>query len=121
MDYSYAYTHSKIVFYFKQSPRDFVVEEIPLYSFDGEGAHWIVKVRKKNLTTFELIKFFSSYFGVKSSEIGYAGLKDKNALTIQYLSFPKHLINKSLLESFEHPEIKILEITVHNNKIKKAR
>ncbi|RAX53492.1 tRNA pseudouridine(13) synthase TruD [Helicobacter sp. 11-8110] len=118
MDYSYAYTHSKIVFYFKQSPRDFVVEEIPLYSFDGEGAHWIVKVRKKNLTTFELINFFSSYFGVKSSEIGYAGLKDKNALTIQYLSFPKHLINKSLLESFEHPEIKILEITAHNNKIK---
>ena len=82
MDYSYAYTHSKIVFYFKQSPRDFVVEEIPLYSFDGEGAHWIVKVRKKNLTTFELIKFFSSYFGVKSSEIGYAGLKDKNGVEI---------------------------------------
>ena len=60
MDYSYAYTHSKIVFYFKQSPRDFVVEEIPLYSFDGEGAHWIVKVRKKNLTTFELINFLST-------------------------------------------------------------
>ncbi|WP_231232546.1 tRNA pseudouridine(13) synthase TruD, partial [Helicobacter canadensis] len=118
MDYSYAYTHSKIDFYFKQSSRDFVVEEIPLYPFDGEGAHWVVKIRKKNFTTFELIKFFSSYFGIKSSEIGYAGLKDKNALTIQYLSLPKHLLNQKLLENFNHTEIKILDITKHCNKIK---
>lgn len=118
MDYSYAYTHSKIDFYFKQSSRDFVVEEIPLYPFDGEGAHWVVKIRKKNFTTFELIKFFSSYFGIKSSEIGYAGLKDKNALTIQYLSFPKHLLSQKLLENFNHTEIKILDITKHCNKIK---
>lgn len=118
MDYSYAYTHSKIDFHFRQSPRDFVVEEIPLYPFSGEGAHLILKVRKKALTTFELIKIFSSCFGIKSSEIGYAGLKDKNALTIQHLSFPKHLLKPNLLESFSHPEIKILETTAHNNKIK---
>ncbi len=118
MDYSYAFTHSKIDFHFRQSQRDFVVEEIPLYPFSREGVHLVLKVRKKALTTFELIKFFSSYFKIKLSEIGYAGLKDKNALTIQYLSFPKHLLKSNLLESFTHPEIRILEITAHNNKIK---
>lgn len=117
MNLSFAYTHSLIDFYFKQSPRDFVVTEIPLYSFNGEGAHLILKLRKKDLTTFEMLKIIASFFGVKEKDIGYAGLKDKNALAIQYISLPLHLA-KHKVESFFHTHIKILEITQHNNKIK---
>ena len=111
MNCAFAYTHSPIDFYFRHSPRDFVVEEIPLYPFSGEGAHLILKVRKKNLTTF------SAYFNIKEKEIGYAGLKDKNALTIQHISLPYHLV-KSKLESFSSPHIKILDSYLHNNKLK---
>lgn len=118
MNYSYAYTHSKIDFHFRQNTRDFVVEEIPLYAFSQEGAHLILKIRKKNLTTFELINILSSHFGIKAHEIGYAGLKDKNALTIQYISIPKHLLKNVSLDTFSHDNIKILETTSHNNKIK---
>ncbi len=117
MNLSFAYTHSPIQFHFKQSPRDFVVEEIPLYPFSGEGAHLILKLRKKSLTTFELLKILSSNLGIKESEIGYAGLKDKNALSIQYISLPRHLI-QTRIESFNHSNIKILSQTYHQNKIK---
>lgn len=116
MNLAFAYTHSPIQFYFKQSPRDFVVEEVPLYSFSGEGAHLILKLRKKSLTTFEILKVLSSNLGIKENEIGYAGLKDKNALSIQYISLPRHLTDK--IESLNLPNIKILEKTYHNNKIK---
>lgn len=116
MNLSFAYTHSPIEFYFRQSPRDFVVEEVPLYPFSGDGAHLILKLRKKNLTTFELLKILSNHLGIKEKDIGYAGLKDKNALTTQYISIP--ISTKTKLESFTHNAIKILDVTLHNNKIK---
>lgn len=116
----YYLNHSPINFYFSQNSRDFMVKEIPLYEFSQSGEHLILNVRKKNLTTFEMINFISSILGIKSSEVGYSGLKDKSAITTQYISinklFAKELESKiSLLEA---KNIKILSSTYHNNKIK---
>lgn len=108
--------HSKIDVLFKQNKDDFVVTEIPLYEFSGEGEHIIVKFRKKDLTTWDAIQIFSEQLGCKSRDIGYAGLKDKNALTVQQISIPKSCEEK--LNKFNHHNIKVLEITRHNNKIK---
>jgi len=116
MDRFYSLTHSPIDFYFRQSVRDFVVDEIPLYEFSGVGEHLVLHVRKKNLTTWELLKIFSSYLGIADKEIGYAGLKDKNAQTKQYISIHKQ--HEEKLETFEHESIKILSKTRHANKIK---
>ena len=103
-------------FVFNPSSRDFLVEEIPLYEFSGEGEHLILKVRKKNLTTWEMIDTLSSHLGLPKKEIGYAGLKDKHAITFQYISMPKRLESK--LDSFSHENIKILQKQYHNNKIR---
>ena len=103
-------------FIFNPSSRDFFVEEIPLYEFSGEGEHLILKIRKKNLTTWEMLDILSNYLGIKKKEIGYAGLKDKNAITIQYISLPKKYQER--LKSFEHKQIKILEEFIHHNKIR---
>lgn len=116
MDRFYSLSHSSIDFHFRQSARDFVVEEVPLYEFSGEGEHLILHVRKKNLSTFELIGILCKYLGIKNKEIGYAGLKDKHAMTKQYISL--HKKHEEALERFEHPEIKILSKTYHNNKIR---
>ncbi len=112
----YYLNHSNIEVYFKQSKDDFVVTEIPLYEFTGEGEHLILKVRKKDLATWDMLQILSDYTGVKSRDIGYAGLKDKNAMTIQYISV--HRKYEEILDKFEHPQIKILEKTYHNNKIR---
>lgn len=116
MDRFYSLGHSSIDFHFKQSPRDFVVEEIPLYEFSGEGEHLILFVRKKNLTTNEMIGQIARYLGIKNKEIGYAGLKDKHAMTKQYISLHKKY--EEALESFTHDGIKIISKTYHNNKIR---
>jgi len=109
-------TYAPISFYFKQSERDFVVEEIPLYEFSNEGEHLILKIRKKNLTTWDVINLISQHLGIHKKEIGYAGLKDKNAMSIQYISFNKKYEDK--FKTFKDENIKILEQTYHNNKIK---
>ncbi len=103
-------------FVFNPSPRDFSVEEIPLYDFSGEGEHLIVKVRKKNLSTWELTDLLSNHLGIPRRQIGYAGLKDKHALTTQYLSLPASCEER--LEAFAHDGVTILERTRHANRLR---
>ena len=116
MDRFYSLGHSSIDFHFKQTPRDFVVEEIPLYTFSAEGEHLILFVRKKGLSTTEMIGQFARYLGIKNRDIGYAGLKDKHAMTKQYISLPKKY--EEALENFSSENIKILSKTYHNNKLR---
>jgi len=115
MDRFYYLQHAPIPFVFKQSARDFVVDEIPLYPFTGSGEHLVLHVRKKNLSTWDLVSLLANHLGIKGREIGYAGLKDKNAMTKQYISLPKKYERK--LESFSHENVKFLEKTYHKNKI----
>ncbi len=113
---NYYLNHSAIPFHFAQSPRDFVVDEIPLYEFSGEGEHLVLHIRKKNLTTWEMIDIICDRAGVKAKEIGTAGLKDKNALTTQYISVPARI--EEAIDALDHPQIKILSKVRHNNKIR---
>jgi len=111
------YTHSPIKSpIFRKNKDNFIVEEKPLYEFSNSGEWLILKIRKKDLTTHELINIISSFSGVKSRDIGYAGLKDKHGMTIQYISIPRKYSKD--IEKFKHPKIKILETNFHKNKLK---
>lgn len=112
----YHLTHAPIDFYFKHAPRDFVVEELPLYEFTGEGEHLILKIRKKSLSTWELLSKIANFLGINAREIGYAGLKDKHAMTTQYISV--HKKHEAKLSTMNFEGVKILETFYHNNKIK---
>lgn len=116
MNKQFYLNHSNIDVYFKQSKDDFVVTEIPLYEFSGEGEHLIVKLRKKDLATWDAVELIARHVGCRPRDIGYAGLKDKNAMTIQQISLHKQYEEK--LKTFSHENIKILETTYHNNKIR---
>lgn len=108
--------HSTIDVHFKQTKDDFVVTEDPLYEFSNEGEHLILKLRKKDLATWDAIEILAKYLNCSTREFGYAGLKDKNALTIQYMSI--HRKYEESLKEFTHDNIKILDTVYHNNKIK---
>ncbi len=99
-------THKPIKFKFKQSKEDFVVTEIPLFDKpSNKGNYYIAKVQKQDLSTMEMLNILESE--LQCFSIGYAGLKDKNATTTQYISVPLKF-SKSF-EKLRHPRIKILE------------
>ena len=104
-------------FIFNPSSRDFIVDEIPLYEFSGEGEHLVVHIRKKDMTTWEMISAIAKYCKIKQRDIGYAGLKDKHAMTMQYISLLAK-DNEEKLKTFKHDKIKILGTYRHNNKIR---
>ncbi len=67
-------------------PEDFQVEERPLYLPCGEGEHLYLKIKKRLLSTSDLVLRLSSALGVKAQAIGVAGLKDARAVTTQMIS-----------------------------------
>src|ERR1700742_1584730 len=70
------------------APEDFVVDEIPLYAFSGEGEHHYVRIEKRNFTTPAMVRAVTRAAAVDERDVGYAGLKDKHAVTRQWLSLP---------------------------------
>lgn len=116
----YPCSFAPVSFHFAQTPRDFVVHEVPLYAWNEQGEHLILQIRKKGISTQEMIKTLSSIVKCKIKDIGYAGLKDKNALTSQFISLP-YSYSERVLQSqpslLDH-NIKILSFARHHNKIR---
>lgn len=67
-------------------PEDFVVEELDAFAPSGAGEHLLLTVRKRGMNTAFAAKRIASWAGVAESAIGYAGLKDRHALTTQRFS-----------------------------------
>jgi tRNA pseudouridine13 synthase len=114
---NYAYPHSPLAFDFKQTVERFFVEEIPLYTFTGTGNYLILKIKKTDMSTWKLITVLAKATGLQERDIGYAGLKDKNATTIQYISIPKQA-ERELNKNLTTERIEILERTYNKAPIK---
>jgi len=100
----------------KQIPEDFLVEELPLYDFSGSGEHLFLHVEKTGLTTHDLVRQVARACHIRERDIGYAGLKDANATTRQYLSLPK--VAPALIAQMDIPDVKILSTACHGNKLR---
>ena len=100
----------------KQRIEDFRVDEIPLYEPCGRGSHAYFKVHKGGVPTPVAVDRIARYMGVRPSEVGFAGLKDSQALTTQMMSIEHAHGDK--LERFRDPQVKITDVTFHNNKLR---
>src|SRR3990172_2592466 len=71
----------------KSRPQDFVVEELlDLPEFSDKGNYFIYKLEKTGISTLEVVTHLVRKYGIHDKKINFAGLKDKYALTSQYLS-----------------------------------
>ena len=95
---------------------DFVVEEIPSYTPCGEGEHCMALVRKRGLTTMEAGRQLCAALGVSPGTLGYAGMKDKQGVTTQWMSF-QGTSPEDLLQ-IQRPELQVLEAGRHKNKLR---
>ncbi len=71
----------------KQESEDFVVNEIPSLVFNKQnGKYLIYKLKKTNRNTEDCIQFLCKQLKIKRKYIGFAGTKDKTAITEQHIS-----------------------------------
>ncbi|MCH2184395.1 tRNA pseudouridine(13) synthase TruD [Myxococcota bacterium] len=98
------------------SPEDFQVEEIPAYRPSGEGGHLLVRIEKKNQTTDAVAAALARAAGKARRDIGYAGRKDRNAVTRQWFSVEG--VSPESAMAFDLPGAKVLEADRHPHKLR---
>lgn len=105
---------------FKATNEDFVVREVLGFEFTGEGEHLMLRVRKNGENTSFVANELARFCGVKSKDIGWAGLKDRHAVTEQWLSV--HLPKKNVPDFSDfhkqYPSIEIVATNWHNKKLR---
>lgn len=105
----------------KNTPEDFVVEEIPAYEPSGTGEHVFVHFEKRNLTTDAAVRAITRALGVDMRAVGIAGMKDKIAVTTQWISLPAPAKETSIEEkigALAIDGVRILAAKRHGNKLK---
>jgi tRNA pseudouridine13 synthase len=104
----------------RSTPEDFIVIEDLGYAFSGEGEHVILTIEKCELNTLDVVQTLAKYANVKRMAVGFAGLKDRVAVTTQ--SFSVHLPGKPDLDwsVIESDSLRIVAITKHHKKIRRG-
>lgn len=100
----------------KHVPEDFEVEEIPAYEPSGSGEHLFLWIEKRDISAEQLTRHLSRAWGIPASEIGTAGLKDRRAVTRQYVSIPAR--PEPQTAGVDTESIRILRSARHGNKLR---
>jgi len=104
----------------RSTPDDFRVEEVLGYDADGQGEHALLWVEKCGANTDWVARELAKFAGVSQVAVGYAGMKDRHAVTRQ--TFSVQLAGKPDPDwsTFPHAEVKVLAATRHSRKLKRG-
>jgi tRNA pseudouridine13 synthase len=103
----------------KAEAADFVVEETLPFAPDGAGDHRLLYVEKAGLDTLALARRLARLAGVAPREVGFAGLKDRHALTRQWFTLPKGGADEALAWC-EPGRFRVLELHAHRRKLRRG-
>jgi len=96
---------------------DFAVDEELPYAPSGAGDHVFVRIEKRGLTSPDAARAIARALGVRDRDIGIAGMKDRRAVTRQWLSLPPPVTPEQAL-ALELPSLRILEAQRHPHKLR---
>ncbi|OOF88926.1 tRNA pseudouridine(13) synthase TruD [Rodentibacter ratti] len=102
----------------KQQCADFVVKEDLGYEMSGEGEFVALKVRKTGCNTLFVGEKLAKFAGVSERNMGYAGLKDRQAITEQWFCLQMPGQDTPDFSRFELEGVEILAVTRHHRKIR---
>jgi tRNA pseudouridine13 synthase len=100
----------------RRAPEDFRVDELPAYLPSGTGPHLYLRIEKRGRTTRDALRDLAARLGVPERDAGYAGLKDKDAISTQWLSFP--VARDPDPVALAAPDLRVLEASRHANKLR---
>jgi len=107
---------------YKTEPADFFVREVPAYEPADAGDHLYLCCEREGWNTRDLIEVMAQTLGCAAEQIGYAGLKDRQARVQQVFSIPALIWSEQdIAEKLEVAlPLKILWARRHPNKLKRG-
>lgn len=109
----------------KAQPEDWRVDERLGWGFTGSGEHRYLYIEKRNMNTTAVAAELVRRYSVRPQDVGYAGLKDKWAITRQWFSVttPDDSIDHELARPVSHGEeqyYRCLESARHLRKLRRG-
>lgn len=104
----------------RSRPEDFQVTETVGFEPSGEGEHAFLYVEKRGMNTDWLARQLARFAGVKPVAVGYAGLKDRDAVTRQYFTVQLPGRESPDWGSLGLEGVRVLEATRHHRKLQRG-
>ena len=101
-------------------PEDFVVEEQLGYVASGDGEHVFLTISKRGRNTQEVARAIARLAGVRQVAVGYAGLKDRHALTTQHFTVQLPGREAPDWSALEDGTLQVLGAERHHRKIRRG-
>jgi tRNA pseudouridine13 synthase len=100
---------------------DFQVSEHLGFELSEEGEHCFLHLQKRQLNTIELVQRLSVLSGVPPRDVGYSGLKDRNAVTRQWFSLGMAGHIEPDWRALEAAgDVQVLQVGRHSRKLKRG-
>jgi len=96
------------------------VEEQLSFVPSGSGPHWLLRVEKRAANTRWVAAELARLAGVPTHDVGYAGLKDRQAITVQWFSVPVLATAADYWSTVHTSEFKVLEVQRNARKLKRG-
>lgn len=104
----------------RQVPQDFVVEEVLGFVPKGEGEHRWLQIQKRGITTHQAVRAVARLMGVPPCEVGYSGLKDRNAVATQWLSVRVSGSREPDWNLLKSASLRIVQSRRHHRKLRRG-
>jgi tRNA pseudouridine13 synthase len=101
----------------RAQPEDFIVEENLGFAPAGTGQHVLLRVRKRDANTQWVARALAKVCGCRVMDVGYAGLKDRRAVAVQWFSVPKSSQSLDAWQALHTSEFDVLEAHPHTRKL----
>ncbi|TNF62559.1 MAG: tRNA pseudouridine(13) synthase TruD, partial [Deltaproteobacteria bacterium] len=101
---------------FRSTPEDFEVEEVPVYAPSGTGEHVFALIEKRERTTKDAVRALCETVGADPKAAGWAGLKDRHAVTRQWISIwgaPLGAVMQADVDG-----VRVLQAALHPHKLR---
>lgn len=107
---------------FRLKPEDFIVDEQLYFTPEAHGEHLWLRIEKRNLTTLDVVRQLARLCEVSPKVIGYSGMKDRVAVTRQWLSvqLPGREAPSDLESQLAALGVKVLSQARHPRKLKRG-
>ena len=119
-DWTRAHGTPEVQGHIRQSASDFEVTEILDYELSGDGEHDYLWLEKENANTAWVAGRLARHAGIREADVGFAGMKDRNALTTQWFSVRRPSSAGTDWNSFDLPDVRILKEARHDRKLRRG-
>lgn len=101
-------------------PADFIVNETLAFDPSGSGEHIFLQIEKTGENTEYVARQLARFASVRQRDMGYAGMKDRHAITTQWFSVWLPKGDEPIWANFSAEGVKILAVTHHARKLKRG-